>query len=212
MPHPEPMAVAAAPHLIVGLGNPGSRYARTRHNIGGECVAQLAERLSIALSKRSHGAAWGTATWTRPAGADEEKPVRHTVILARPAAYMNLNGHSVQRLCQAFRIALPQLMIVHDHLDLPLGRIRIRSRGGSGGNNGMKSVIQQLGTEAFPRTAVGIGRPPGRMDPAKYVLRRFAAHEDKDIVAPIKCLVADALVYWVEHDIDATMNRYNGNT
>ncbi len=207
------MADSTTHHLIVGLGNPGNRYARTRHNIGGDCVTQLADKLSVALTRRSHGAVWNrTLITTPPAEGDGGQPVRHSVTLARPAAYMNLNGHSVQRLCQALHIALPHLMIVHDHLDLPLGRIRIRPQGGSGGNNGMKSVIQQLGTQAFPRIAVGIGRPPGRMDPAAYVLRRFTGSEERDVVAPIKCLVADALVYWIEYGLDATMNRYNRNT
>ena len=204
------MAFSAKHYLVVGLGNPGIKYARTRHNIGGDCVSLLAKKLSVTLGKRSYGAVWGTTTWTMPDSLPAERRTSHTLTLARPDTFMNQNGHSVQRLCHAFGIERSNLMIVHDHLDLPLGRIRIRPQGGSGGNNGLKSVIQQLGTDAFPRTAVGIGRPPGRMEPAVYVLRRFAA-EEREMVAPIKCLVAEALVYWIEHDIDATMNRYNGN-
>ncbi len=204
------MTVPARHCLIVGLGNPGAKYAHTRHNIGGDCVSQLAAQLSLRLARRAHGAVWGTTSWTVPAETDSAEPVRYTVTLARPDTFMNLNGHSVQRLCHALRIALSDLMVVHDHLDLPLGRIRLRPQGGAGGNNGMKSVIQQLGTPLFPRIAVGIGRPPGRMEPAVYVLRPFASAEKRDVVEPIKRLVAEALVYWVENDIDAAMNRYNG--
>lgn len=171
-------------------------------------MSQLASDLGIGLGKRGHGAQWGMHREAH-AGAEGTLVVM-SMILARPTVYMNLNGHSVRRLMQGLDVARGQLLILHDHMDLPLGQIRIRARGGSGGNNGVKSVIQQLGSQEFPRIRIGVGRPPGRMDPAQYVLRRFGSGAERDLAGTVKSLAAEVAVYWMRHGIDATMNMYNG--
>ncbi len=197
--------------LVFGLGNPGRKYARTPHSIGLESVAQLAADLQVPRRKKTYKAVWGVwHTHMSPLAGEGDVPNSASVLLATPQVYMNLNGFSVQRLMQAERVKPSQLLVVHDHLDLPLGRIRLRARGGSGGNRGVESVIAQLGTREFHRLSVGVGRPPGRMDATAYVLRPWNAGTEQEAVVPLRSLVGEAIVYWFRHGLEQAMNRYNG--
>ncbi len=155
------------PRLIVGLGNPGPRYARTRHNIGFLAVEALAEAHRLDFSRREHHAL------TAHGRIGEQR-----VILAKPQTWMNESGLAVAALTRFYRIPPEAIFVLHDDLDLPLGTLRFRSEGSSGGHRGVQSLIERLGSSAFPRLRLGIGRPPGRMDPAAYVLQDFSQEEE----------------------------------
>lgn len=202
-------AQGAARYLVVGLGNPGRAYAHTRHNIGAECVSQLAQRLGIALSRRTHRARWGAGFVPAAGPGGAGSPDGLQVTLARPRLFMNASGRCVPELARARRVDWPCLLIVADHMDLPLGRLRVRPQGGAGGHNGLKSVMQHVGSNAFPRLLVGIGRPPGRQDPADFVLRRFTRQERQIIAEGLQARVGEAIVYWMRYGMEATMNEYN---
>ena len=196
--------------LVVGLGNPGRAYEHTPHNIGSESITFLASELGLILSRRSQQAYWNTARL--PSTSESPPPcVDQAVILnlARPATYMNECGKSVRSLVEARNVELSNLLVVWDHMDLPLGQLRMRPSGGSGGHKGMRSIISYLGTQDFPRLCVGVGRPPGRMDPRAYVLRRFSQAELADSVEALKVRVGEAVVYWLRNGIEAAMNHFN---
>lgn len=187
-----------APYLIAGLGNPGPEYAGNRHNVGFRCVDRLAERHGLDFHKRQKQAqvALGTIEGRR-------------VILAKPQTFMNKSGLSVARLAGFYKVDLERLMVVYDDLDLPPGTIRMRPAGGSGGHRGMASIIRQLGERDFPRLRIGIGRPPGRMDPAAYVLQDFSADEDA-LIDETLARAVDALETWLTEGVEIGMSRYNG--
>lgn len=196
--------------LVVGLGNPGRQYDGTPHNIGGESVALLARELGVGLSRRSQQSRWNTVRLP----VDEEAgsgglQSSLTIHLARPAMYMNECGRAVRSLVKARGVDLSQLLVVWDHMDLPLGQLRLRRCGGTGGHNGLRSIANHLGTPDFPRLAVGVGRPPGRMDPASYVLRRFSREDLEETVRPAQVRAGQAVVYWLRHGIDDAMNLIN---
>src|SRR3989304_1100710 len=151
--------------LIVGLGNPGRRYQGTRHNIGARVIDTLARRHHVAL--REEG--WADVGALTLDGA--------RVLLARPQTYVNVRGTAVADLRRRHRLPLENLLVAFDDLDLPVGQIRLRAKGGHGGHNGMRSIIETLGSEEFARLRVGIGRPPEGVDPADYVLSRFSKEE-----------------------------------
>lgn len=184
--------------LIVGLGNPTRKYRNTRHNVGFRCVDALAEQYGLSFDKKQAKAqvALGTV---------EEQGV----ILAKPQTFMNLSGESVGKLVDYYCISPAHLLIIFDDMDIPLGTLRIRKGGGTGGHNGMKSIVQRLGTQDFPRIRFGIGRPPGRLDPAAYVLRPFEG-DDALLVAETVDRVLQAIRTWLTADIDTAMNQYNG--
>lgn len=188
--------------MIVGLGNPGPRYAGNRHNIGFQCVDLFARRHQIEIGRVQSRAAVGDG-WVSRNG------LRAKVILVKPLTYMNLSGEAVGALARYYQIEADAIMVVHDDLDLDAGKLRLRRNGGSGGQNGVKSVMQHLGTPDFHRARVGIGRPPGRMDPAAYVLQDFSAAEE-DVFGPLRGTVGDALECWLFQGIDAAMNQFNG--
>jgi PTH1 family peptidyl-tRNA hydrolase len=184
--------------VIVGLGNPGEEYARTRHNLGFQVVNELARRHRLAFDDKRAKArvAAGQIAGQR-------------VALAKPFTYMNLIGQSVVGLCQWYKVD-PQreLLVIYDDLDLPFGVLRLRERGSPGTHNGMKSVIGQLGSQLFPRIRVGIGQgPPGR-DAASYVLGRFT-REEEAALPEIHARVADAVEVIVREGFTVAMNRYN---
>ena len=154
------------PFLIVGLGNPGPDYRQNRHNVGFMVVDALAKALDIQLQRVELRALVGKGL------LDGER-----VILAKPQTYMNSSGQSVAPLARFYKIPLEQSLVVHDDLDLPFGSLRLRPLGGTGGQKGMESIVDKLGTRDFPRLRMGIGRPPGRMDPADYVLQNFDASQ-----------------------------------
>jgi PTH1 family peptidyl-tRNA hydrolase len=182
--------------LIVGLGNPGRKYARHRHNVGFMTVSRLAKRHGLAFKRQKGKAkvAEGTVAGQR-------------VILVKPQTFMNLSGESVARLVRFFKIPPQRVLVVYDDLDLPLARLRLRPGGGSGGHKGLKSVIERLGTQDFPRLRLGIGRPL-HGDPIDYVLQDFSTEERIEFERVLDRAV-EAIEYWLIHGIDASMNVFN---
>jgi PTH1 family peptidyl-tRNA hydrolase len=163
--------------LVVGLGNPGPRYAGNRHNVGAMVVEELARRASARLSPHKARAAVATLRiGMLPGGAPGP-----AAVVAVPSAYMNESGGPVKALMRFFSVAPERLLVLHDELDLPAGTVRLKLGGGEGGHNGLRSISTALGTKQYLRVRVGIGRPPGRMDPADFVLRDFGPSERKEL-------------------------------
>ncbi|HEX2454144.1 MAG TPA: aminoacyl-tRNA hydrolase [Vicinamibacterales bacterium] len=181
--------------LIVGLGNPGRKYAGTRHNVGFEIIDTLAER---------HRLEWTSA----PVEALLAKWRAEDVLFAKPLTFMNLSGHAVGELLRYFKIDLPDLLVVVDDINLELGRLRGRPAGSAGGHNGLKSLIGQLGTDQFARLRVGVGRGDARRDLGDHVLARFEPDE-RPVVAEAVGRAADAAETFVSDGIAVVMNRYN---
>src|SRR5512147_257146 len=154
--------------MLVGLGNPGREYKDTRHNFGFMLIDRIAVRLNARGMKVQSKAIVMTTTY------EERK-----LILAKPQTFMNLSGQSVQGLVHFYKIPLTNFMVLSDDLDIPFCTIRIRAAGGPGGQRGMSSIIEKLGTKEFPRLRLGIGRPPGRMEPSDYVLQSFPKAEQQ---------------------------------
>jgi PTH1 family peptidyl-tRNA hydrolase len=185
--------------LLVGFGNPGREYKDTRHNIG----FMFIDRVAVALNAR--GLKLQSKAIVLSALYEERK-----VILAKPQTYMNLSGQSVQGLLHFYKLPPENLLVAHDDLDLPFGTLRIRPAGGPGGQRGMASTIEQLGTKEFPRLRLGIGRPPGRMDPKDYVLQEFS-RDDLKLLPEILDRAAEAALEFVVKGLNAAMNKYNGD-
>lgn len=186
--------------LVVGLGNPGREYANTRHNIGFRCVDALAARHSLSFEDKKKSKAkiaLGSIQGQR-------------VLLAKPQTYMNLSGSAVQGLAAFYQIPPAQMMVIFDDLDLPVGTLRIRSKGGSGGHKGVTNIIQRLGTQGFSRIRVGIGRPDTPVDPASYVLQPFEGSDEVEIAEAVERVIL-AVETWLTDGIDLAMNRYNGS-
>ena len=170
-------ATSAGPWLIAGLGNPGSTYAGNRHNVGAMVIDELARRTGTSLKAHMARAAAGQARLgLLPGGVPGP-----AVILAVPSSYMNESGGPVKALMSFFSIPAERLIVIHDELDIDAGVVRLKSGGGEGGHNGLRSISASLGTKDYVRVRVGIGRPPGRMDPADYVLRDFGPAERKEL-------------------------------
>jgi len=184
-------------HLIVGLGNPGRRHAFNRHNVGFMAVDRLAARDGIELKRVQSKGIVGVG---RLAGLP--------VILAKPQTFMNLSGESVGALAAYYRIPLVRMLVIYDELDIPFGTIRLREKGSAGGHNGMRSILQHMGGE-FPRLRLGIGRPPGRMDPAAFVLQDFG-RDELPLVSEMLNVAVEAVESFVRDGINLTMSRYNG--
>ncbi len=185
-------------YLIVGLGNPGREYRENRHNIGFMLIDRLAVRLGARMTRMQSKALLGSANHE---GAK--------IILAKPQTFMNLSGQAVQSLVRFYKLPLENIMLVHDDLDIPFGTLRLRPGGGPGGQKGIKSTIQHLGTQDFPRLRLGIGRPPGRMDPAAYVLQDFRKG-DEQILSETLDRAADAALLFISEGLDEAMNQFNG--
>lgn len=185
--------------LLIGLGNPGREYRDSRHNAGFMLIDRLAVRLDARGLKVQSKAIVTTAQYEG-----------RKLILAKPQTYMNLSGQSAQGLLNFYKLPIDNLLVAHDDLDIPFGTIRIRPKGGPGGQGGMASTIVQLGTKDFPRLRIGIGRPPGRMDPSAYVLQDFSREEMKGLSAIID-RAADAALEFVVNGVNAAMNKYNGS-
>ena len=183
--------------LIVGLGNPGRRYRGTRHNVGWEVIARLAGRAGIRVNEDEGFAEVGRGT----IGG-------RRVLLARPFTYMNVSGEAVRDLRRRHRLRPENILVIVDDIDLPLGRLRLRAEGSAGGHNGLRSVIEALGTTEFPRLRVGIGRPPEGTDPADFVLTRFTSDEAPVAHASIE-RAADAVEMTITEGLGAAMNRFN---
>jgi PTH1 family peptidyl-tRNA hydrolase len=183
--------------LIVGLGNPGREYEHNRHNVGFDCVDLLAERYGISFDKSQHKARLGMG----------QVSGRRT-ILAKPQTYVNSSGEAVGPVARYYRVSPRDILVVYDDLDLPQGTIRVRPSGSSGGHNGIRSIIEHLGTQGFPRVRVGIGRPPGRMEPKDYVLQDWAPSE-RETMVEIYGRVVGAVETFIQEGVREAMNRYN---
>jgi len=183
--------------LIVGLGNPGKEYAHNRHNVGYRCINHLARAHGISLTERSCRSQFGIG---HIAGSE--------VILAKPRTFMNLSGDSVTLLVRRFKVAVEDLCVIHDDLDLPLGKIRFYAGGGSGGHKGIEAIIASLETREFIRVRVGIGRPPLDMEAARYVLTDFDSQEAATVEDAIH-RVGQAVASVLNEGLPATMNKYN---
>ena len=183
--------------LIVGLGNPGPRYAATRHNAGFFVLDELADRI-------------GTGFKAHKGQADvaEGRLAGRSVVLAKPRTFMNTSGGPVAQVSRFFKVPVGQLLVVHDELDLPFGALRLKRGGGEGGHNGLRSISSSLGAKDYVRVRFGIGRPPGRQDPADYVLREFAAAERKDLEYLID-RAADATEAVLADGLEAAQNKYH---
>ena len=182
-------------NLIVGLGNPGRSYASDRHNVGFRCVDYIAKKYQIVIRQRRARAKIGNGEIAGVA-----------VVLAKPQTFMNMSGEAVALLVRQFGIASGHLLVIYDDLDLPLGRLRIRVRGSSGGHKGVQSIIDCVGSEDFPRIRIGIGRP--EEDAVSYVLGRFSSHE-KEVIAEMMVRVNEVVYYILDKGVEAAMNRYN---
>lgn len=199
--------------MIVGLGNPGPQYARNRHNVGFQVVDLLARRHGIPLSRAKFNALFGVGTINHSQLLEsrrlpKESAAGQRVLIVRPLTFMNLSGRAVAPIARFHRIEPLDIFVVYDELDLPSGKLRLRPFGGSGGHNGMKSLIQQLGTDQFPRARVGIGRPHSPMSSADYVLQNFSVEEETEFET-LRPRIADAVESWLFYGIDLAMNRFN---
>lgn len=185
-------------YLIAGLGNPGAMYAKNRHNVGFQCIDLIAAQAGLKLDKKSMNAVWGKGTL-----AGQE------VILAEPQTFMNLSGRAIGEIVRFYKIdPHKNLLVICDDLDLPVGKIRIRPSGSSGGQNGLKNIIEVVGTQDFPRLRVGIGRN-NRGDARDHVLNDFS-RDEVPIMAQIYERVADAVKIFLTEGTERAMNKYNG--
>ncbi|MCM3883995.1 aminoacyl-tRNA hydrolase [Frankia sp. R82] len=185
------------PWLVVGLGNPGPDYAGNRHNAGFMVVDLLAERAGARL--KSHRSRADVAE-VRLAGT--------RVVLARPLSFMNLSGGPVTAVRSFFKIEPARIIVVHDELDIPFGTVRLKQGGGDNGHNGLRSITSSLGTRDYLRVRVGVGRPPGRMDPAAFVLRDFGSTERRELPLLLEH-AADSVEMLITHGLESTQNRYH---
>lgn len=192
------------PRLIVGLGNPGAKYDRTRHNIGFEIVDALAKSfpgVAIAANKRFQGE------------TGEFRSAGERTVLLKPTTYMNKSGQSVRAVLDWYKLEPAAVLVVYDDMDLPVGKLRMRLSGGAGGHNGMKSIIAHLGTKEFPRLRVGVGGADKSGDPdgavVSHVLGRFSP-EDRKIVDAVIPMAVDAIDLGLRKGIERSMNLYNG--
>lgn len=183
--------------LIVGLGNPGERYAGTRHNLGASVVLQLAQELTIPLAHTSLHALWGKGRYQ----AEE-------CVLAFPQTYMNVSGQAVQTLVHYFKIPLEHTLIITDDLDLPVGSLRFRATGSAGGHNGLKSIMEYLATPDFTRLRLGVGRTPPGWETADYVVSKFFPEEQATAAASINKAV-EAVRCWLHTGLTSAMQRFN---
>jgi PTH1 family peptidyl-tRNA hydrolase len=194
--------MTTGPWLIAGLGNPGPEYAATRHNIGFLVVDALAARAGVTLARHKRGHALSAEAKLGTPGS------MYRLVLVEPLSFMNESGGPVSALMGFYGIEPDHLVVVHDELDLPFGSLRVKFSGGDNGHNGLRSIRRSLGTGDFLRVRAGIGRPPGRQDPAAFVLKPFSAAERADLVGFVDRL-ADAVESLVEDGLERTQNHFN---
>jgi len=183
--------------VVVGLGNPGPTYSGNRHNVGFMVLDLLAERAGGKF--RAHKGR---------ADVLEGRLAGSRAVLVKPRSYMNLSGGAVASVLSFFSVPADQLLVVHDDLDLPYGALRLKRGGGEGGHNGLKSISQSVGTREYGRARFGIGRPPGRQDPADYVLRDFGGAERKELALNVD-RAADAVETFLTRGLEAAQNEFN---
>lgn len=186
-------------YLIVGLGNPGREYENTRHNIGFMAADALVKTYGLSAARKD-----------RKALIHEGMIADKSVLVIKPQTFMNLSGESVRPLVDFYKIPLSNVIVLHDELDIPFGALRLRKTGSAGGQNGVKNIIQHLGTQDFARIRIGIGRPPGQMKARDYVLNAFKG-DDAIQAQEIVDTVAKAVETWLREGMDTAMNRYNGD-
>ena len=197
------MADDARPWLVVGLGNPGPEYAANRHNLGAMVVDELGRRHGAGALRRHRTNALVGEARLGPPGIPGDR-----VVLGVPLRFMNESGGSVVGLLRYFSLDASRLIVVHDELDIPRGEVRLKLGGGEGGHNGLRSVSSALGTKDYLRVRVGIGRPPGRMDPAAFVLRDFSASERPEVPFMVSD-AADAVESLVENGLIESQQRFH---
>ena len=190
------------PQLIVGLGNPGTKYAQTRHNVGFDLIDILAKRWQISLSDRKQF----QGVYGEGVGSNNTK-----IKLLKPQTFMNLSGQSVRATLDWFKLSPESVLVVYDDLDLPLGKIRLRLSGSAGGHNGMKSIISHLGTQNFPRVRIGIGQSTGEKDTIAHVLGKFSKAETI-VVDEVIYLVKDAIEMSLKQGVEKAMSLYNSKS
>jgi len=184
-------------YIVIGLGNPGSKYDNTKHNVGFNVIDLLADRFKIKVNKLKFKALSGDGI------IEGER-----VLLVKPQTFMNLSGESVREIIDWYKATLNNIIIVYDDVDLPLGKIRVRPKGSSGTHNGMKSVVYQIQSDDFPRVRIGVGRPPEEWDLADYVLSKFSSEERKIINGSVS-LAGDSVIEIIKSGVESAMNRYN---
>lgn len=184
--------------VIIGLGNPGPEYRKTRHNIGFRVVDRLAERWGVQLLRNAFLSKIGEAFW------QGEK-----ILLIQPQTYMNRSGETAVQLRDFYQLAISDFIVTHDDLDLPLGRIRIKRGGGGGGNRGVASLVAELGGKDFPRVKIGVGRPPGKQDPVDFLLQPFTPQEEAFILPAVE-QAAEALEILLTDGLEKAMSFFNG--
>jgi PTH1 family peptidyl-tRNA hydrolase len=184
--------------LIVGLGNPGEQYAHTRHNAGFDVLALLSQKLKIPITQKKRGALVGEGVF----GGEK-------VALCLPQTYMNLSGEAVRQLLSWYKLPLDRLLVIFDDIDLAPGWLRIRKDGSAGTHNGMRSVVECVGTESFARIRVGVGTCPPTYDLADWVLSHFNTPEERQLMFGTYQLAADAAVEWMQAGVSSAMNKYN---
>ena len=183
--------------VIVGLGNPGSKYAGTRHNVGFELIDRLAGELSVKMGPGKGPFHIGTGTYRR------EK-----VYLVRPTTYMNRSGDAVQQVLHYYKIDPEECLVCYDDLDIPVDKIRVRARGSAGGHNGIKDIILKLGTDEFPRLRIGIGDEFEKSRQVDYVLSRFSS-DQREAIDRVLPTAVDAALRFITDDLEEVMNEFN---
>ena len=196
-----------SPWLVVGLGNPGAQYEGNRHNVGAMVLAELARRMGGRLtSHKARASVLDGRLGLLPGGVPGPR-----VVLPRPATYMNLSGGPVAALAQFYGIDADHVVVLHDELDIPAHEVRIKKGGGEGGHNGLRSISSAIATKDYVRVRIGVGRPPGRQDPADYVLSNFPASDRDDLGVTIQ-LAADAVEDIVTSGVLAAQNTWNAKS
>ncbi len=184
-------------YLIVGLGNPEPEYSMTRHNMGFDVINKIAKKCEIELTRTKFNGLYGS-------GTIEGKKV----ILLKPQTYMNLSGQAIKPFIDFYKIPLENVMVIYDDMDVKIGKIKIRPKGGPGSHNGAKSVVHELASENFPRIRVGIGKQVDEYDAIDYVIGKLRTEQYTELETGIN-KAADAVVHFVKFGIDATMNKFN---
>ena len=183
-------------YIIAGLGNPGRKYEGTRHNVGFHAIFYLEDRLGVNANRVKFQAATG-----------EAQIAGHRVLLLKPQTYMNLSGNAIREAMNFYKVPPEKLIVIYDDWDIPVGRLRVRPSGSAGSHNGMRSILQQIGTEGFPRVRIGIGEET-RAETVHYVLSRFPKEQEKMINDIIK-QAGDAAIDIIENGVDHAMNTFN---
>ena len=191
----------AGPFVLVGLGNPGPEYAAHRHNVGFVVADLLAARLGVGFKRQGRAKAQVAEGWLGGPGGTK-------LVLVKPQSFMNLAGGPVSAVAAFHSVGVDRLVVVHDELDLPFGSVRLKRGGGEGGHNGLRSISRSVGSKDYARVRFGIGRPPGRQDPADFVLKPFSSVQRKELDVALE-VAADAAEAVVEHGVEWAQNNFH---